>query len=417
MILCIGNGLIVNPQTGLQAIGDLWVVDGKIACIKTEQGIEGTIPVQEGNHSSMERMIDATGKLVTPGLIDLHVHFREPGFEYKEDIESGCNAAARGGFTTVCPMPNTVPVIDNPVLVEYIKEKADKGCGVNVLPVGAITEGQQGYCLAELDGMAKVGVCAFSEDGKSVMDAELMREAMIKASAMNLPILDHAEDVNMPGSMISEELIVARDILLASETGCRLHLCHISTKGSLEIIRNAKKQGIPVTAETAPHYFTLSKSDVKGEGNKKMNPPLRGRSHIIAIKKALADGTLDAIATDHAPHSSDEKEVRFDQALNGVIGLETSFPISYMALVQDGTISLMELIALMSSKPAAILGIEKGDLSIGKPADIAIFDLEYPYEIKADEFASKSRNCPFIGRKVYGKTLYTIVDGNVIYSI
>ena len=335
---------------------------------------------------------------VEGGLVDLHVHLREPGFEYKEDIESGCRAAKRGGFSVICCMPNTNPVIDCREVVEYVKNKAAGINGVEVLVIGAVTKGQLGKELADIEAMAEAGICAISEDGKSVMNSGLMREAMIKAKKLGIPFFSHAEDENLAGLPIGEELIVSRDILLAKETRCRLHLCHISTEGSIDIIRKAKAEGINVTAETAPHYFTLDKSVVGQNANRKMNPPLRTAKDVEAVRRALADGTIDVIATDHAPHARHEKEAEFGKAPNGVIGLETSFAVSYTSLVMTGILTAGELIDKMSVKPAEILGIKLPDRTV-------IFDVDEEYTIRSEDFASKSVNSPFIGMKVRGRQI------------
>ncbi|WP_312352892.1 dihydroorotase [Aminipila sp.] len=428
MRILIKNGLIIDPDLGLETVGTLYIEDGKIACIITENSMFGTVPAWE-NLNTQEREvieIDAAGKWVVPGFIDLHVHFRDPGLEYKEDIFTGCEAAARGGFTTVCCMPNTKPVIDNSQMVRYIHEKAEKANGVNVLPVGSITKRQEGEVLAEIREMSQTatrskeitgkGICAISEDGRSVMNSKLMLEGIKEGKDNGLIVFSHTEDESLAGTSIGEELIVARDIMLAKEADCPIHLCHISTKGSLEIIRRAKAEGIRVTAETAPHYFVLNKSCVGNDGNKKMNPPLRRAEDVEAVKAALKDGTLDAIATDHAPHSREEKECGYENALNGVVGLETSFAVSYTALVKGGILTPLELIDKMSCKPAEILGADRGSLAVDKTADITIIDVDKQYEINSEEFLSKGRNSSFEKMKVYGKVLYTLVNGRIIYA-
>ena len=421
MITCIQNGLIINPKTQMEEVNNLWIKEGKV------------VHIGKDYQEVADEIIDATGKWVVPGLIDLHVHFRAPGYEHKEDIESGTKAAAKGGFTTVCCMPNTNPVIDNECVVEYIYAMAKRANGVNVLPIGAITKGQQGETLADIGKMKEHGICALSEDGKTVMDSGVMKKAMAYAKPFNLPIFSHTEDRQLTGGAMNagenaqlfgikgipreaEEIIVARDILLAKYTGTPLHLCHISTEGSLEIIRFAKAQGINVTAETAPHYFTLDDSILGDyDTNKKMSPPLRTTKDVEAIKRAIVDGTIDVIATDHAPHHYDEKNVEFEIAPFGIVGLETSFALSYSALVKTGLISKMALIEKMSTKPADIIGLDKGDLSVGKIADIAILDPEATYTIDETIFAGKSKNSPFIGMNVQGEVVATLVNGKVIY--
>lgn len=440
MKFCIRNGMVISPANKLEQLADLYIENGIITAI-TQPG-ERKLP-----KDFME--ISASRKWVVPGLIDLHVHFREPGFEYKEDIESGCRAAAKGGFTTVCPMPNTKPAIDSSEMVAFIAKKALQANGVTLLPVGAITKGQNGIELSDFLAMknAPGSIYALSEDGKSVMDSRIMKQAMEKAKDLNLPIFSHTEDRELAKDGVmnegetaqllglegippeAEEVIAIRDILLAKNTGCRLHLCHISTKGSVELIRQAKRFGILVTAETAPHYFLLTDKDVAQEKNDngcnvlqansnwKMNPPLRSEKDRQAIIEGLKDGTLDVIATDHAPHHREEKEKPFEEAPFGIIGLETSFALSYTGLVKTGILSPQELIQCMSTTPAQILGIDRGVIGVGKAADLAIIDVEHEYTIDTDAFASKSRNTPFLGKKVFGQVCYTMVDGKVIYSL
>lgn len=428
MKILVKNGYIIDPDLGLEAIGNLYIEDKKIVCIKTDIGTLGVMPTwnEESAQNSEIIELDATGKWVVSGLIDLHVHFRDPGFEYKEDIFTGCAAAAKGGFTTVCCMPNTKPIIDNSEIVRYIDEKSKKASGVNLLSIGSITEGQKGERLAEIFEMSQTktrateivgkGICAISEDGRSVMDAKLMLDGILEGKEHGLMVFSHTEDDSLAGTPIGEELIVARDIMLAKEADYPIHLCHISTKGSLEIIRKAKAEGIKVTAETGPHYFTFDKSVVGNDGNKKMNPPLRTKEDVEAVKRALKDGTLDVIATDHAPHSNEEKNCGYDKAMNGIVGLETSFAMSYTTLVKDGILTPLELIDKMSCKPAEILGANRGNIAVGNVADIAIIDVDKEYEIKADDFVSKGKNSPYIGMKVFGKVLYTLVDGKIIYA-
>lgn len=422
MKLCIKNGKIINPNTNFEAVTDLWVEEGKV------------VHIGERNDWQADEIIDATGKWVVPGLIDLHVHFRAPGFEHKEDIASGAAAAAKGGFTTVCCMPNTKPVIDNECVVEYINAMASRANGVNVLPIGAITKDQAGETLADIGKMVEHGICAISEDGKTVANAGLMKKAMQYVKPFNIPVMSHTEERTLTGGAMNagenaqlfgikgipreaEEIIVARDILLAKYTGVKLHLCHISTKGSVEIIRFAKMQGVDVTAETAPHYFTLDDSILGDyDANKKMSPPLRTKEDVEAIKVALQEGVIDVIATDHAPHHYDEKNVEFEAAPFGIVGLETSFAVSYTQLVKSGLISPMTLIERMSSKPAQILGIDKGDISVGKVADITILDPEATYKVDPTKFVSKSKNTPFGGMEVTGDVDYTLVNGRIVYQ-
>ncbi len=421
MRLCISNGLIIDPDSGFHGVGDLWTRDDRITSISTHSECYGQIPPGEladlppGKYDGF-RKIDATGKLVIPGLIDLHVHFREPGAEYKEDIESGAMAAARGGYTTVCVMPNTTPVTDSAEAVEYIKKRAKEACGVHIVPVGAITKGQLGREMCDFRTLAQAGAGAFSEDGKSVADSQIMLEALKEAAEIGLPVLEHAEDASADDPALAEELMVARDILLAKTAGAPIHFCHISSAKSLEMIRRAKEEGVAVTCETAPHYIMFTEDDVNGNTNMKMNPPLHSYEDRAAIIAALMDGTIDAIATDHAPHSKEEKAQEFAKAPNGVIGVDVAFAVSFTRLVQNGRMSLDRIVELMSTAPAKILGIPAGSLASGRKADIAVFDMEGEYEITEDDFSSKSKNSPFISMKVSGRAIYTIADGEIIWE-
>ena len=421
MNLFISNGLIVDPENKVESLGDLVIEDGIIKEINLyrNQG-SGSEKSRPGGDYRIDEHgdihLDARGKWIVPGMIDLHVHLREPGFEYKEDVASGCRSAAKGGFTTVCCMPNTNPVIDCAYVALMVSSRAEEANGVQVMCVGAVTKGQEGRELADYESMIRIGsnsshmtdkgICGISEDGKTVEDAALMLEAMKKAKALGLTFYSHAEP---------EAEIVERDLALAKASGCRLHFCHISEKKSIELIREAKKKGLPVTAETAPHYFTLCAEDVKHDTNRKMNPPLRGKEDMEVVRQALADGTIDVIATDHAPHHEKEKKRPFMEAPNGVIGLETSFPVSYTELVKTGILTPLELIAKMSAKPAEIIGIDRGSIWIGKAADLTILDVENEYEIRTRDFESKSQNSPFIGKKVFGRAVCTIVGGNIIW--
>lgn len=418
--LLIKNGRVIDPQNNIDGVMDILVKDGIIS--KVESNIE----------DNADRVIDADGLWVMPGLIDLHVHLREPGYENKETIATGTRAGAMGGFTTICPMPNTNPVTDNEILISYVKMKAEKEGVINVLPIGAITKGQKGEELADIGRMAKAGACAISEDGRSVDNPSLMKNAMRYSKMFNLPIFDHCEEIRLAkGSMNagdrasllglkgigndSEDVMVAREIILAKATGAQLHLCHMSTKGSVELIRQAKADGVNVTAEAAPHHFTLCDEDItEYDANFKMNPPLRSREDRDAIVGAIKDGTIDCIATDHAPHHIDDKNCEFEKAANGIIGLETSFALTNTELVEKGVLTPTGLVEKMSSNPAKILGINKGNLSVGTVGDIAIADPSKEYEIDVSKMVSKAKNTPFGGRKVKGQVLYTIVAGEVV---
>ena len=418
--LLIKNGRVIDPCSNIDEVMDIFVSEGIIKSVGKD--------IEE----EADRVIDAKGMWVMPGLIDLHVHLREPGYENKETIATGTRAGAMGGFTTICPMPNTNPVTDNEILISYVKMKAEKEGVINVLPIGAITKSQAGEELADIGRMAKAGACAISEDGKSVGNPSLMKNAMRYSKMFNLPVFDHCEEIRLAkGSMNagdrasllglkgigndSEDIMVSREIILAQATGAQLHLCHMSTKGSTELIREAKAKGINVTAEAAPHHFTLCDEDITDyDANFKMNPPLRSKEDRAAIIEALRDGTIDCIATDHAPHHIDDKNCEFEKAANGIIGLETSFALSNTELVEKGVLTPMGLVEKMSWNPAKILGINKGNLSVGSVADIAIADPNEEYKIDVSKMVSKAKNTPFGGRKVKGRILYTIVAGDIV---
>lgn len=423
MSLLIKNGRVINPATDTDGILDLL--------------IEGTRVVKAAKNipEEADQVIDAKGLCVAPGFIDLHVHLREPGFEYKETIITGSRAAARGGYTSICPMPNTKPAIDSADMVKFIINKAKEDSIVHVLPVGAVTKGQQGRELADIAGMAEAGAVAISEDGKSVMNASLYRDAMKLAEENSLLVMAHCEDINLVnGGCVNagpaaerlgvkgisnsvEDVITARDILLAKETKASLHLCHCSTKDSVSFIRWGKEKGVKVTAEVCPHHFSMTCDEIPGnDANYKMNPPLRAQADVEALKAGLHDGVIDCISTDHAPHSAVEKKKPLDSAPFGIVGSETAFSLSYTNLVKGGVLTLPELIERMSTVPAKILGINKGDISEGKTADLVLFDPEAEYVIDTSEFASKGKNTPFGGRKVQGRICMTIVDGKVVYD-
>nr|WP_307989911.1 dihydroorotase [uncultured Niameybacter sp.] len=424
----IRGGLVVNPSTKMEEITDVLIEDGVIGAIG--QIDEKVLEEQD------VKIIDASGKLVVPGLIDLHVHLREPGFEHKETIESGCKAAAKGGVTTMCCMPNTNPVIDNECVVEYINTMARRANGVKVLPVGSITKGLEGEELSNIGKMKEHGICAISEDGKTVADAGLMKKGMSYAKPFNLPIFSHTEDRALSGGAMNaginaqifgikgigrdaEEVIVARDIILARTTGAHLHLSHMSTKGSIDLIEMGKKVwGMKnLTAETAPHYFILDDSILGDyDTNKKMSPPLRTSEDVEAMKMALKSGIIDVIATDHAPHHYDEKNVEFEKAPFGIVGLETSFALSYTYLVKTGILTIQELLEKMSYNPAKIINSPAGRIEVGAPADITIIEVDTPYTINKETFVSKGKNTPFDGMEVYGDVQMTLVDGKIVFE-
>jgi dihydroorotase len=408
----------------LDGLMDVLVQDGRIADIQPPD----VLKPQSGTDITI---YEADGYILTPGLIDMHVHFREPGQEYKETIASGCRAAAAGGFTAVCTMPNTIPVNDNAEITRFILSQADKACGVRVYPVAAVSKSLSGNALSEFGELKDAGVVAVTDDGKPVTNSLLMRRAMEYAGGLGLPVISHCEDMELAhgGAMnegtvatrlglsgipnAAETIMVLRDIALCELTGTRLHIAHVSTRESVRAIRNAKKHGIPVTAETAPHYFTLTDEAVRDyRTHAKMNPPLRTQQDVDAICEGLADGTLDAIATDHAPHSPVEKEVEFDQAANGIIGLETALALG-LRLVESGVLSLTGLIEKMCTHPARILGLPSG-LGIGQPADITIFDPDRIWTVDARNFQSISRNTPFDGWTLKGQAVLTMVNGIVL---
>ncbi len=421
MKLLIKNGRVIDPATKIDKVQDILIHNKKIVNIQSEINEEA------------DKVINAKGYWVVPGLIDLHVHLRDPGFQHKESIKTGCESAAKGGFTTICCMPNTKPVTDTVEVVEYINEKSKKEGIVNVVPIGSITKSQTGEELVEIDEMVKAGICAISEDGKTVIKSNLLKEAMKQAKTCEIPVFSHCEDTDLVqgGAMNegkrskelgikgigndSEDVIIARDIILARNTGVKLHICHVSTKGGVELIREAKVRGENISAEVCPHHFTLTDEVVeRGFTNAKMNPPLRNTKDVEAIKQGLKDGTIGIIATDHAPHSKDEKDTEFHKAPFGIVGLETALPLGITELVETGLLSPIEFIKKMTINPAKIIGIEKGSLGVGKYADITIIDPNLEYEIDSNNFASKSKNSPFHNRKVKGKALYTIVSGKVV---
>jgi dihydroorotase len=423
MKLLIKQGRVLDPLSSKDEITDLLIENGKIIYMGSVE------------NEKADQVIDAKGFWVVPGLIDVHVHLREPGFEYKETIETGSKSAARGGFTTICCMPNTKPIVDNRNVVEYIKKKALQEAIVNVIPIGSITKGQQGIELAEIENMAAAGIGGISEDGQTVMNTALLKKAMKIAKELDIPVLSHCEDIHLVQggalnegeiarklgirgiSSDSEDIIVARDIILGESTGARLHLCHMSTKGSVQLIKEAKNRGANITAEVCPHHFTLTdEAALWGDTNTKMNPPLRSREDLKSILQALEEGIIEIIATDHAPHSVEDKDQPYEKAAFGIIGLETAVALGITELVNKGRLTPLEFIEKMTVNPAKMLKIDKGTLLEGKIADITVIDPEAEYEINIDEFVSKSKNSPFHGKKVKGKVKYTIVSGKVVYK-
>ncbi len=422
MSILIKGGRVIDPGRFV-GIADVLIDDGKITAVAPQL----TAPIGS-------RTIRAEGKLVLPGFVDLHVHFREPGFEYKETIQSGSAAAVAGGFTTVCCMPNTSPVNDNQAVTEFILERSRLAGLANVLPIGAITKGSEGKELAEIGDLRRSGCVAISDDGKPVMNSLVMRRAMEYASAFDLPVVDHCEDLHLaeggcmneglistelglPGiPAAAEDVMVARNLSLAELTGARLHLAHISTAGSARMVREAKARGIRVTAEACPHHFTLTEDLVRGYNtHAKMNPPLRTWTDVQAIKEGLRDGTIDVIATDHAPHATQEKQQDFTEAPFGIVGLETALSLT-LGLVEEGVLSLEQAVQKLTSAPAAAFGLKKGTLGVGADADVVIVDQHEQWEVDPAKFRSKSRNTPFVGWKVKGLVQTTIVGGRVVFE-
>ena len=449
MHILIEKGHIIDPSQGIDGIGNILIEDGKIKeilIISEEQKAKSKSSPPQPSPSMGEglppavQIINAEGKVVIPGLIDMHVHLREPGFEYKETIKTGTAAAIRGGFTTVCCMPNTLPINDNASVTEFIIRKSLEGL-CTVLPIGAITKGQKGEELVEMGTMKDEGCIAFSDDGLPVMNSLMMRRALEYSKAFNLPIISHCEDLTLSEDGVmsegllsmtlglrgipseAEQIMVFRDILLAELTQGKLHIAHVSTKGSVKLIRDAKKRGVNVTAETCPHYFSLTEDAVKNyDTNAKVNPPLRTNKDIEAIKEGLKDGTIDVIATDHAPHHRDEKLKEFDLAPSGISGLETALGLS-MRLVDEGVITINQLIEKMSVNPSRILGLcsppsffitgPKGTLSKGTDADVAIIDTKKEFRVEASKFFSKGKNTPFDGWMLKGAPAITISKGKI----
>ncbi len=421
--LLIRNGTIIDPSQALEGRRDLLISQGRVAAIDEKIEVEEV------------EILDAAGLIVVPGFIDLHVHLREPGFEYKETIETGARSAIAGGFTAVCCMPNTNPVNDNSSVTDFIVEKGRAAALARVYPIGAITHGSKGKELAEIGEMKRAGIVAISDDGRPVCDAGLMRRAMEYARDFDLPVVDHCEEcclaqewamhegeysalLGLKGlSGAAEDLQVSRDIQLAELTGARVHIAHISTARSVDFVRQAKNRGLPVTCEVTPHHFTLTDAEVyhrRYDTNTKMAPPLRSEVDLEAVIEGLRDGTIDAIATDHAPHHANEKMLEFDKAPNGIIGLETVIPLTLDRLVHRGVITMARMVELLSSNPAIIFRLAGGTLRVGAIADLTIFDPEKTVKIDAGKFQSKSRNTPYHGWELKGAVVATIVGGKII---
>ena len=423
MKLLIQKGRLVDPVGGIGGVMDILIEDGKLAVIGSDL------------REPEAQVLDARGLTVCAGLVDMHVHLREPGFEYKEDIGTGTAAAARGGFTSVACMPNTRPVLDGPEQIDYVLRRASESCGVRVWPIGAVSKGEKGEELTDFEALKAAGAVALSDDGVPVQSADLMRDALIRCRRQGLTIISHCEDADMvrnyavnegrvsralglPGRpAVAEELMVMRDAMLAEETGSAVHICHISTAGSVDIVRQFKKKGVHITCETCPQYFTFTEDEVLEQGAMaRVNPPLRTKKDVEAIIEGLKDGTIDAIATDHAPHSQEEKARPLAEAPSGMVGLETALGATLTALYHTGEMDLSDILKKMTFNPACILRIPRGRLSLGGDADFTLFDLDQEWTVDPGEFASKGRNTPFAGRTLRGKVRYTIVGGKIVYA-
>lgn len=421
MKILIKNGYVCDPKAGLHDIFDLLIEDGKI------------VQVGKNIDALVEEVIDASNKYVLPGFVDAHCHLRDPGFEYKEDIESGTKSAAVGGFTSIACMPNTNPVLDNQALIKYILNKAKTEGFVNVYPIGAITKGLKGEELAEIGELKFAGAVALSDDGFPVKNASLMRKALQYASMFDITVISHCEDMDLSEEGLmnegyvatqlglkgipaaAEEVMVARDLIIAEGLNVAVHIAHVSTGLSVDLIRNAKKRGVKVTCETCPHYFSLTEEACEGFNTPaKVNPPLRGKKDVEAIIEGLKDGTIDIIATDHAPHHKDEKNVEFKLASNGIVGFETAFSLAVTYLLKPGHLTLEQIVQKMSLNPSKLLGINKGGLEAGSLADIVIVDIDEEFVVDINKFSSKSKNSPFDGFKLFGSVCYTIVNGKIV---
>ena len=421
--LLIKNGRVIDPASGHDAVADVLIEDGVVAGVGKDLAKQGA------------QVFDATGLIVAPGFIDMHVHLREPGFEHAETIESGARAAAAGGFTSIAPMPNTSPVNDSATVTSYIIEKARKHAVVNVWPIGAITKGSAGEELAAIGSMVNAGAVAISDDGRPVMNARVMRRAMEFARSFGMPVINHCEDLHLSagGDMheglesvrlglrgipgCSEDVMVARDILLAEVTGARYHVAHISSKHSVEMVAFAKSKGLPVTAETTPHHFAITDSDMPPyDSNYKMKPPLRSHGDVGAVIEGVINGAIDAIATDHAPHPGSEKMQEFEKCPFGILGLETAIGVSFEHLLHPKKIGLVRLIELFTTGPARILGIPRGTLATGSAGDVTIFSVDREWTYDVNKSFSKSRNSPFDGKTFRGGPVATIVNGTIVWQ-
>lgn len=422
MRLLIRGGRVLDPAQGIDECLDILLENGKFARLGKNLPVENT------------QVLDTGGLVAAPGLVDMHVHLREPGFEAKETVATGCAAAAKGGVTTLVAMPNTRPATDCPGIVKLVRDKAAP-TGVNVLPAGAVTLGQKGETLTDFAALKAAGAPALTDDGAPIQNMALLRRAMLAAKALDLPLLDHCEDWDMvqnyavnegmvsqklglPGRpAVAEELQIMRDVMLAEDTGAHVHICHISTAKGVDIVRQAKARGVRVTCETCPQYFILTEEEVLRQGTMaRVNPPLRTKADVDGIRAGLADGTIDAIVTDHAPHTAEEKSKPLPDAPSGMVGLETSLALALTGLYHTGLLPLSRVLALMSASPAALLGLDKGTLEMGRDADLVLFDPDQEWVVDKGRFVSRGRNTPFHGHTVRGKVKYTISRGNIIYQ-
>lgn len=420
----ITNGTLIDPANKIEAARDLLIEDGVVRAVEKPGGFRGVEATR----------LDAHGLIVAPGLIDMHVHLREPGYEYKETVFTGTQSAVAGGFTSVVCMANTNPINDSGAVTRYILERARAANLARVFPVGALSKGLKGEELATIGEMLEAGAIAISDDGRPVMDANLMRRALEYCSMFNVPISVHEEDLQLAAGGVmnegptslrlglrgipnaAEDVMVARDIALARLTGGRVHVAHLSTRGAVALVRQAKAEGLPITAEATPHHFSLTEEAVEGYNtNAKMAPPLRLAGDVHAVKEGLRDGTIDAIATDHAPHHRDEKEVEFDQAANGIVGLETALPLT-LTLVESGVLTLAEAIRKLTVNPARIFGLPYGTLSVGAVADVTIFDPAGTWKVNPATLRSKSKNTPFGQWEMKGRIVVTMVEGRIVYD-
>lgn len=422
MITLLKNGFLIDYASNTQKKTDILIEDDKIK--KIADNITDTA----------DAVIDCDGLSIIPGMIDIHCHLREPGFEYKETIETGANSAVKGGFTTICPMPNTNPTPDSTIILQKIIEKAKEVAKCNVLPFASVTKGEKGEELVDFEELKNAGAIAFSDDGIPVSNSRFMREAIITADKLGTFVSSHCEEKSVSAGAINagpiaeklgvegvlpeaEEIMAAREIVIAETNNVHSHICHISTKTSVNMIRDAKKRGVKVTCETCPHYYSFTQDEVLISGtNAKMNPPLRTETDRLAIIQGLKDGTIDAIITDHAPHSEEEKARDLSKAPNGIIGFETALAATITHLIEPGYISYLDMVRLTSYSPAKLLGIERGYIKVGAVADITIFDPNIEYIYEKESIVSKSKNTPFIGKKLKGQVAYTIVNGNIVYA-